>query len=156
MDRQRFDRGESDGGTDGYYFRDEGGKLRGPLTRFAYEAWSLRGAIKPGTKVWRQQGCNHYKIEITRKVRWRKLLSPRGCGAALEWVMMCSTVLSLAFLCTLRKLREEMREELRGHTGTTVFFVVLFLATILMTLATVRKLSGRVAVEASDLVESEV
>ena len=141
---------------DGYYFRDARGRLHGPLTRFAYEAWSLRGAIAPGTKVWRQQGCNHYKIEISRKVRWRKLLSPRGCGAALEWVMMCSTVLSLAFLCTLRKLREEMREELRGHTGTTVFFVVLFLATILMTLATVRKLSGRVAVEASDLVESEV
>ena len=145
-----------EGDTDGYYFRSATGKLHGPLTRFQYEAWSLRGVITPGTKVWRQQGCNHYQIRISRKVRWRKLLSPRACSSMLEWFMMATTLFALAFLCTLPKLRSEMREELRGHVGTTVMFVVLFGVTIVLTLATMRKLSRRVTVDATEVCEAEV
>ena len=33
---------------DGYYFRSPTGKLYGPLSRFQFEAWSMRGAVGPG------------------------------------------------------------------------------------------------------------
>ena len=66
---------------DGYYFRSPTGKLYGPLSRFQFEAWSMRGAVGPGSKVWRQQGAHHYRVEISRRLRWRKLLSVRSCGA---------------------------------------------------------------------------
>ena len=34
---------------DGYYFRSPTGKLYGPLSRFQFESWSLRGAVGPGS-----------------------------------------------------------------------------------------------------------
>ena len=66
---------------DGYYFRSPTGKLYGPLSRFQFEAWSMRGAVGPGSKVWRQQGAHHYRVEISRRLKWQKLLSVRSCGA---------------------------------------------------------------------------
>ena len=66
---------------DGYYFRSPTGQLYGPLSRFQFEAWSMRGVVGPGSKVWRQQGAHHYRVEISRRLRWRKLLSVRSCGA---------------------------------------------------------------------------
>ena len=55
---------------DGYYFRSPTGQLYGPLSRFQFEAWSMRGAVGPGSKVWRQQGAHHYRVEISRRLKW--------------------------------------------------------------------------------------
>ena len=146
---------EAEDDTDGYYFRDGCGRLRGPLTRFQYEAWSLRGAIAPGSKVWRQRGANHYPIRITRRVRWRKLASARGCGAVMEWATMAGSFLMLVFLLTLKPLRVELAEELSGHAATAVFFGALLVATVVLTAASLRKVSGRVAATVSEVHESE-
>lgn len=154
----RFDRlagGSGSEDPDGYYWRDATGRLRGPMTRFQFESYSLRGHIQPGAKVWRQQGANHYKVEITRRVRWRKLLSPRGCGAVMEWTMMLFTLLALLFLCTLKKLRDELSEELKENRGMAIFLFSLFALTLLLSIGTMRKLSGRVAVEACDVCDAE-
>ena len=88
---------------DGYYFRSPTGQLYGPLSRFQFEAWSMRGAVGPGSKVWRQQGAHHYRVEISRRLKWQKLLSVRSCGAMSDWLMTFISVVSLVFaiFCSL-------------------------------------------------------
>ena len=97
---------------DGYYFRSPTGKLYGPLSRFQFEAWSMRGAVGPGSKVWRQQGAHHYRVEISRRLKWQKLLSVRSCGAMSDWLMTFISVVSLVFLFSVKKLRDDLRKEL--------------------------------------------
>lgn len=142
--------------ADGYFFRDRGGKVRGPLTRFQYEAWSLRGEIEPGTKVWRQQAGMTYPIAITRKFRWRKLLSVGAFGALTEWIAVASTLGSLFFLASIPKLRSELSAELKGNVLTTLFMLALLVVTVAMTVAAMRKLMGRVTAETTEMCESEV
>uniref|UniRef100_A0A7S3JS59 GYF domain-containing protein n=1 Tax=Aureoumbra lagunensis TaxID=44058 RepID=A0A7S3JS59_9STRA len=142
--------------TDGYYFRDERGRLHGPLTRFQYEAWTLRGAIKPGTKVWRQQMGTTYRIAISRKLRWQKVFSPQALGACTEWLMVATTIFALAFLASLRKLLQEIAKELKGDPFGIAFFFVLLFITIAMSIATMQELSRRLTDEASDIYELEV
>lgn len=141
---------------DGYYFRSPTGQLYGPLSRFQFEAWSLRGAVGPGSKVWRQSGGNHYRIEISRRLKWRKLLSVRGCGAMSEWFMTFLTLLALGFLCSVKKLRDDLRKELRGHARTGFFLFLLFAATIGLSVSAMRKLSKRVVSESTDIFDCEV
>lgn len=142
--------------ADGYYFRDKRGRVRGPLTRFQYEAWSLRGEIAPGSKVWRQQAGITYTIAITRKFRWRKLWSAGAFGALTEWMAVASTLGSLLFLASLPKLRSELAAELDGHVGTTLLMLILLVITVAMTVAALRKLLGRVTAETTEMCESEV
>ena len=88
-------------------------------------------------------------------MRWNKLYTAHGCGAVAEWIMMCMTLLSLVFLCTLKKLRDELREELSGKLGMAIFMGSLFTLTVVLSITTMRKLSGRVMLEASDICEAE-
>lgn len=149
--RERHNPGQSDG----YYFRDASGTLHGPLTRFQYEAWSLRGAIAPGTRVWRQQAGMTYKIAITRRFRWRKLCSTSALGALTEWFVVFLTFAALFFMASIPKLRYELEKELSGHVAQTLFFVSLVVVTVVMTLATMRALFGRVADSTTEVCESE-
>lgn len=141
---------------DGYYFRDSEGELHGPLSRFEYEVWSLRGEISSGTKVWRQQAGTTYSITISRRFRWRKLCTIGACGALTEWATVCMTFGALIFLASVPKLRNDLAKELSGHFAQIFFFVGLLTATVCMTLATMRKLCRRVTKETTDIFESEV
>jgi|TARA_B100000927_G_C16200267_1_gene363249 hypothetical protein len=141
---------------DGYYFRSPTGKLYGPLSRFQFEAWSMRGAVGPGSKVWRQQGAHHYRVEISRRLKWQKLLSVRSCGAMSDWLMTFISVVSLVFLFSVKKLRDDLRKELRGHAATGVFLFLLFAATVVLSVSAMRKLSKRVVTESTDLFDHEV
>ena len=142
--------------SDGYYFRDDNGRLHGPLTRFQYEAWTLRGDIRPGTRVWRQQAGNTYKIAITRRLRWGKLASQRAVGTCAEWLMVASSIMMLLFLFSIPKLRSEIAKEMSGQYFSILFFVLLVVVTLGMSVATIRKLSGRLQDETTEVFESEV
>ena len=142
--------------SDGYYFRDDGGALQGPLTRFQYEAMTLRGEVRPGTRVWREQGGNSYKINIKRRVRLTKVCSPRALGAMAEWVMIASTVFMLIFLASIKKLRDQLYKEMKGEIFTTIFMVLLLAITLTLAFATIRKLSRKVHDTTTDVFESEV
>jgi len=69
--------------------------------------------------------------------------------------MMLFTLLALLFLCTLKKLRDELSEELKENRGMAIFLFSLFALTLLLSIGTMRKLSGRVAVEACDVCDVE-
>ena len=68
---------------------------------------------------------------------------------------MATSSLALVFLCSVDALRAELRAELRGHAGTAAFFGALLISTFVLTVATLRKVSRRVATAASEVCESE-
>ena len=70
--------------------------------------------------------------------------------------MTALTLLALVFLCSVKKLRDDLRKELRGHARTGFFLFVLFAATIGLSVSAMRKLSKRVVSESTDLSDHEV
>ena len=55
-----------------------------------------------------------------------------------------------------KKLRDDLRKELRGHAATGVFLFLLFAATVVLSVSAMRKLSKRVVTESTDIFDHEV
>ena len=53
------------------------------------------------------------------------------------------SVVSLVFLFSVKKLRDDLRKELRGHAATGVFLFLLFAATVVLSVSAMRKLEAR-------------
>ena len=76
--------------------------------------------------------------------------------AMSDWLMTFISVVSLVFLFSVKKLRDDLRKELRGHAATGVFLFLLFAATVVLSVSAMRKLSKRVVTESTDLFDHEV
>ena len=49
------------------------------------------------------------------------------------------SVVSLVFLFSVKKLRDDLRKELRGHAATGVFLFLLFAATVVLSVSAMRE-----------------
>ena len=76
--------------------------------------------------------------------------------AMSDWLMTFISVVSLVFLFSVKKLRDDLRKELRGHAATGVFLFLLFAATVVLSVSAMRKLSKRVVTESTDIFDHEV
>ena len=76
--------------------------------------------------------------------------------AMSDWLMTFISVVSLVFLFSVKKLRDDLRKELRGHALTGLFLFLLFAATVVLSVSAMRKLSKRVVTESTDLFDHEV
>mmetsp|Transcript_24328 Transcript_24328/g.65793 ORF Transcript_24328/g.65793 Transcript_24328/m.65793 type:complete len:145 (-) Transcript_24328:309-743(-) len=139
-------------GDDGYYFRDNKGVAHGPMDKEDFESLQTKGTIKPGMKIWRQNGGSIFQVKLTRNFTVGKIFSINSFGHAMELFMVSTTVLCMMFIMTMPKLREE----LKGHWGNAIFLFSLAFFTLGLTLHSLKKTAGRLTDSASDVVCGEV
>ena len=140
-------------GHDGYYYRDDNGKVHGPFTQKVFQIMRRSGKIQEGTHAWRTAMGMAFKVKIGRKFTLAQLLSAGACNHAWELVMITFTCLCTAYALTLLNWKEEQEH---GNGGAVYFLIILTIITFGMVIVTIRTIYRRWRNKASEEYVSEV
>ena len=77
--------------TDGYYFRDNDGKVNGPMSKEMFDHMRGKGKVTEGMRAWRTVLGSAFKVNIERKFicSTNYLFSGSACNHAWELCSEC-------------------------------------------------------------------
>lgn len=77
--------------TDGYYFRDNDGKVNGPMSKEMFDHMRGKGKVTEGMRAWRTVLGSAFKVNIERKFicSTNYLFSGSACNHAWELCSKC-------------------------------------------------------------------
>ena len=108
------------------------------------------GDIDTTTKVWRTAGGNVYKVEVGRRYNIDRVCSCDSWGHMCEILMIITVMACTMFSMSLLDWNDK-REE-----GARRLLVVMALFTVVLVIATIKKVGGRWQKVSSDTFVSEV
>ena len=136
---------------DGYFYRLPSSKVpEGPLSLEQINALRRSGDIDTTTKVWRTAGGNVYKVEVGRRYNIDRVCSCDSWGHMCEILMIITVMACTMFSMSLLDWNDK-REE-----GARRLLVVMALFTVVLVIATIKKVGGRWQKVSSDTFVSEV
>lgn len=137
--------------SDGYWYRAPGAKLpEGPFALKHIEALRRGGDIDESTKVWKTVCGNVYKVELGRRYSLDRVCSCDSWGHICEILMIVLVCACTMFSMTLLDWKDPR------EAGARKLLVVMAVFTVVLVVATIRKVGGRWQKVSSDTFVSEV
>ena len=114
------------------------------------------GTILPGMSSWRTVGGAAFKIVVERNWRLRHLLSRSSMASCHDITILMFGLCMIVFVFAIPQLRESIIHDLQSSYISGAFFCVLLVATISLSLVTMRKKARELALTASEIGHTEV